>query len=168
MRAAALVLLLAAAAGSAGCGPNGSYTLPWFVAGETRSDAYGCSSRGVDGVQVQALHASSGEPADLVLFPCAPHFGEHKIDAGDYILQVTPLNARGERLTDPRTGVAIAPVEVTVKVPASGTINLDPVTLTPNPACSDGVDNDGDGLIDLADPDCGNAVGESEAPPPPP
>jgi hypothetical protein len=99
-----------------------------------------------------------------VIFPCAPHSGEHTIDAGDYILQVTPLNPRGERLTDPRTGVAVAPVEVPVTVPSEGTTATDPVTLTPNPACADGVDNDGDGLIDLADPDCGNALGESEAP----
>jgi hypothetical protein len=168
MRTIPLVLVLAALAGSAGCGPNGSYTLSWFIAGETRSDAYGCASHGVDGIQVQALHAASGDPADLVIFPCAPHFGEHKMHGGDYVLQVTPINAHGDRLTDPRTGVAIAPVEVAVTVPSDGTVTPDPVTLTPNPACSDGVDNDGDGLIDLADPDCGNALGESEAPPPTP
>jgi hypothetical protein len=166
MRIALFVLGLAALAGSAGCGPNGSYTLLWSIDGETRSDAYGCSSHGVDGVQVQALHASTGEPADLVVFPCAPHSGVHKIGAGDYLLQITPLNARGERLIDPRTGVAMAAVEVSATVPGDGTIVLEPVTLVPNPACSDGVDNDGDGLVDLADPDCGNALGESEAPPP--
>ena len=165
MRTAVLPVLLAAAVGGAGCGPDGSYTLSWTITGETSADAYGCSSHGIDGIQVQALHATSLEPASLVTFPCAPHFGEHKIDAGDYVLQVTPLNARGERLTDPRTGVAVAPVEVPVKVPSEGTTNTDAVTLTPNPACADGVDNDGDGLVDLADPDCGNALGESEAPP---
>jgi hypothetical protein len=105
-------------------------------------------------------------PADLVVFPCAPHFGVHKIGAGDYVLQVTPLNVHGDRLTDPTSGVAIAPVEVTVTVPSDGTVDLPPVTLTPNPECSDGVDNDGDGLIDLADPDCTSALGQSEAPPP--
>jgi hypothetical protein len=166
MRPLPLLLALALGAASAGCGPNGSYTLSWFIAGETRSDAYGCSSHGVDGIQVQALHAGTRDPADLAVFPCAPHFGEHKLDAGDYLLQVTPINARGDRLTDPTTGTAVAPVEVAVTVPEDGTVLLEPVTLTPNPACSDGVDNDGDGLVDLADPDCGDALSESESPPP--
>jgi hypothetical protein len=168
MRTAGLVVMLAVAAGNTGCGPKGSYTLSWFIAGETSSDAYGCASHGVDGIQVQVLHASTGDPADLATFPCAPHFGEHTLAAGDYRLEVTPLNSRGERLTDPRTGVAIAPVEVPVTVPSDGTIDIPPVTLSPNPACSDGVDNDGDGLIDLADPDCGNALGETEATAPAP
>jgi hypothetical protein len=164
MRVIPLLLVLAAV--SAGCGPNGSFTLSWAIEGETRSDAFGCSSHGVDGIQVQALHASSRAPSDLVVFACAPHFAEHKMDAGDYLLQVTPTNAKGERLTDPTTGVAIAPVEVAVTVPSDGTVMLDPVTLTPNPQCSDGVDNDRDGLVDLADPDCPNALGQSEYPPP--
>jgi len=55
---------------------------------------------------------------------------------------------------------------VPVTVPSEGTTATDPVTLAPNPACADGVDNDGDGLVDLADPDCADALGESEAPPP--
>ena len=166
MRTVPLLLVLAALAGSAGCSPSGSFTLSWAIAGESRSDAFGCASHGIDGIQVQALHASSRDPADLVVFPCAPHFAEHKMAAGDYVLQVTPINARGDRLTDPTTGVAVAPVEVAVKVPGDGTVMPDPVTLTPNPACSDGVDNDRDGLVDLADPDCSDALGISEAPPP--
>ncbi len=164
MRKLLLVLVLTAIAGSAGCGPNGSYTLSWAIVGESSADAFGCSSHGIDGIQVQALHASTRDPANLVVFPCAPHFAEHKIDAGDYLLQVTPINARGERLVDPRTGVAMAPVEVAVTVPSDGTVATETVELTPNPQCSDGVDNDRDGLVDLADPDCGDALGESESP----
>ncbi|MFI5027364.1 MAG: lytic murein transglycosylase [Solirubrobacterales bacterium] len=38
---------------------------------------------------------------------------------------------------------------------------------TPLPACSDGVDNDGDGLIDLEDPDCTSPSDTNEAPEPP-
>jgi hypothetical protein len=36
----------------------------------------------------------------------------------------------------------------------------------PLPACSDGVDNDGDGLVDMNDPDCESPADESEAPEP--
>jgi len=35
-------------------------------------------------------------------------------------------------------------------------------TVTPTPQCEDGVDNDGDGLSDLADPDCGDPLDDSE------
>jgi len=168
MRVAPHLLGVALLAAGAGCGPNGSYTLSWFVKGESRSDAYGCSSHGVDGIQVQALHADSRDPADLVVFPCAPHHGERKLAAGDYFLQITPGNARGARMTDPETGAAIPAVEVAVSVPGDGTVYTDTVEVVPNPACSDGVDNDGDGLIDLADPDCAGPLGESEEPAPVP
>jgi hypothetical protein len=36
------------------------------------------------------------------------------------------------------------------------------VPLTPPPACNDGIDNDGDGLVDLADPDCTDLGGTHE------
>jgi murein DD-endopeptidase MepM/ murein hydrolase activator NlpD len=40
-----------------------------------------------------------------------------------------------------------------------------PVTPSPqNPACANGVDDDGDGLVDLDDPDCTEAADEDEAP----
>jgi murein DD-endopeptidase MepM/ murein hydrolase activator NlpD len=38
------------------------------------------------------------------------------------------------------------------------------VPSTQTPACSNGVDDDGDGLVDLSDPDCASAEGTSEAP----
>jgi hypothetical protein len=39
-----------------------------------------------------------------------------------------------------------------------------PSTTTPVPQCSDGVDNDGDGLIDMEDPDCSSPSDETEGP----
>src|SRR2546423_9702644 len=38
----------------------------------------------------------------------------------------------------------------------------DQVGALPLPACSDGIDNDGDGLVDSADPDCTSPTGTSE------
>src|SRR6185503_6636994 len=50
---------------------------------------------------------------------------------------------------------------------------LDPSAVPPPPPpkqCADGLDNDGDGKIDLADPGCATASDDNEAddPPPPP
>jgi hypothetical protein len=42
-----------------------------------------------------------------------------------------------------------------------------PTSYTPPRECSDGIDNDGDGLVDVADPDCAAPDGTSESSPPP-
>jgi hypothetical protein len=60
-------------------------------------------------------------------------------------------------------GTALAGAE-----PVSGSATLDPLgTAVPSltaPACANGADDDGDGLVDLADPDCLTAAGTNEAP----
>lgn len=56
----------------------------------------------------------------------------------------------------PTTPAPTAPEQTTPTPPAPP-----PVT-----ECSDGKDNDGDGLVDLKDPDCTSAQGKSEGPPP--
>jgi murein DD-endopeptidase MepM/ murein hydrolase activator NlpD len=50
--------------------------------------------------------------------------------------------------------------------PATTTPSLSttPIPSTQTPACFNGVDDDGDGLIDTADPDCASSAGTSEAP----
>jgi hypothetical protein len=47
--------------------------------------------------------------------------------------------------------------------------NEPPPPPPPDPECDDGLDNDGDGLVDLADPGCENAADDDEfdSPPPP-
>jgi murein DD-endopeptidase MepM/ murein hydrolase activator NlpD len=45
----------------------------------------------------------------------------------------------------------------------SGTTTT-PLTATPAPQCADGIDNDGDGLADLEDPDCASPTDNTEAP----
>jgi murein DD-endopeptidase MepM/ murein hydrolase activator NlpD len=54
--------------------------------------------------------------------------------------------------------------------PATSTPSLPPVTTTTTPTvpqCSDGIDNDGDGLIDMEDPDCTSPSDELEGLEPP-
>src|SRR3954452_18238274 len=52
----------------------------------------------------------------------------------------------------------------------SAQVNVPGVTTVqvPLPACADGADNDGDGLVDLGDPDCTSSAGTSEGTGPPP
>jgi Transglycosylase SLT domain/Peptidase family M23 len=46
---------------------------------------------------------------------------------------------------------------------ASGTTTT-PLTATPAPQCADGIDDDGDGLVDMQDPDCNSPTDVNEAP----
>ncbi|MGE5408192.1 MAG: lytic murein transglycosylase [Syntrophothermus sp.] len=63
------------------------------------------------------------------------------------------------------TGIAGAdPTSPTT--PEAATTPTTPSTTTPSaqPACANGVDDDGDGLVDLADPDCSSPTDASESP----
>ena len=112
-----------------GCTGTGSYTLSWTIGGEAQPDAYACASRGIDGIQVQAMAALSGEPADLMVFPCAPHTATRSLTAGGYDLYVSPVDARGARLADPATGEALPPQIVPIVVPEDGNVEAH-VTIT--------------------------------------
>lgn len=52
-------------------------------------------------------------------------------------------------------------LQLSYKLPVVGAFTGGP----PTPACSDGGDNDGDGLIDLSDPNCDNALDGDESSP---
>jgi hypothetical protein len=54
--------------------------------------------------------------------------------------------------------VSAGPVTIAV----DGPVAEFSVQLTPPPVCNDGIDNDGDGLVDLADPDCTDLGGTHE------
>jgi hypothetical protein len=67
-------------------------------------------------------------------------------------------------------GVAkgLTPSTAPAGTPAAGTGTTPSTASGPSaPACSNGVDDDGDGLIDMEDPDCESPSDESEAPQPP-
>jgi murein DD-endopeptidase MepM/ murein hydrolase activator NlpD len=57
-------------------------------------------------------------------------------------------------------GLATGQAETTAPLPTA------PSATSPAPACSNGSDDDGDGLIDSADPDCSSPAGTSEEPAP--
>jgi hypothetical protein len=115
-----LVLGVALGAALGGCTATGRYTLVWSIEGEAQPDAYACASHGIDGIQVQAMAAGSGEPVDLTVFPCAPHEATRSLPAGGYDLYVSPVDARGARLADPQTGQAFPPQIVPVVIPEDG------------------------------------------------
>jgi hypothetical protein len=153
---AALVLLAALALAITGCGDPTSYELSWTIGCANPGDdactiksVRQCSALGVDAIAAQAL--VGGSDKGTARFPCfdqargsASAVGPD-LPSGDVTLEVSALSASGHVLS--------GPVSVNVTVPSEGNapVSVDlPVPLS----CADGVDNDGDGLVDLLDPDC--------------
>lgn len=140
----------------AGCGEEGSFELSWTIGKKPVTSIRDCSSHGLDSVEV--LAQSSGE-SRRAIFPCySPNDGPvgrgPGLEPGQTPLTVYGLSASALRLT--------APVQATVEIPETGLTSLD-VDIPEPPQCLDGVDNDGDGFVDLLDTGCESGSDPSEA-----
>ncbi|MCA9664414.1 MAG: hypothetical protein KC503_02465 [Myxococcales bacterium] len=164
LTAIALVTSLAVVVG--GCGDATSYELSWTIGCATPGDAActissvrQCSELGVDAIAARAVVGTNDE--GTARFPCfdqargsASAVGPD-LPGGEVTLEVSALSASGHVLS--------GPVSVQVVIPGEGTTPVS-VDLPAPLACADGVDNDGDGLVDLLDPDCADDKGDSESP----
>ena len=138
---------------AAACGTQGTYELHWSIACVTGqpdpcpvSTAQDCSLTGFDAVAVVAVR---GTQSTRSLFPCFSPLGPMGLGPGlgrgPTTLEVSGLSPGGQLLA--------GPVAVDVDIPAIGAVST--AVMLPRPAaCRDGVDNDGDGLVDMMDPDC--------------
>jgi hypothetical protein len=136
------------------CGSSGSYELHWTVGHSSPESAKSCSSVGLDMVEV----IPRNEPGQRSLFACyAAGSGAlghgPSLPPGETSLEVYGLSPDGERIA--------GPVSVQALIPNAGFVRVD-VDLASPPACRDGVDNDGDGQVDLFDPECKDGSGTSE------
>jgi hypothetical protein len=141
----------------AACGSNGSYELHWTLGCPSCqiASAHDCSRVGLDTVLVVAKQGSDETRA---VFPCYSTTGGPKgkgpgLADGLTTLLVSGLTAGGQTTS--------GPVSVEVTIPAEGFVSAE-ANLPVPPACNDGVDNDGDGLVDLQDSGCKDASGTSE------
>jgi hypothetical protein len=156
-RRLAIVCALGALA-IAGCTDHGTYRVSWsFPDAEA---GVGCGQHGVDSIHITG--ASSKGDSDDVVALCAgrqtPRAFTQEVPVGSWTFTFRQLDVRGALITvlDDQ-GQPVPDPTATGTVAADTTTDLDPATivLTPRPVCSDGVDNDRDGRIDLDDPECG-------------
>jgi hypothetical protein len=142
----------------AGCTDYGTYRVSWVFEGDEPA-AVGCGLHGVKSIRVTAV-TDQGDSHGTTT-PCAPGELTHEIRVGTWLFSINQLDLQGQRADWGGTQLV-----------ARGTIvkdmitDLDPstVVLVPRPACGDGLDNDGDGRIDTADPECvGDPSDGSEA-----
>jgi hypothetical protein len=161
----ALGLGAAALLATAGCSQSGSYRMSWVfvVDGTIESPATACGLHGIDSILATGTDGSDSQQVIALCVPgaftgtAAPGtwtFSFQMLDAE--VAPVRPVSPPGE------------PALPAVSADAPGTVSIDgptaefSVKLTPLPECNDGIDNDGDGRVDLADPDCGDLTGPTE------
>ena len=141
-----------AALAIAGCTQDGSYRVSWnFLAdagpgAAVQSAAEGCGQHGVDAIFVTAVDTSAD--GDQVLAICTLGQVTRSVPAGNWTIQIQAADAQATLIP------SIATQMVSGVVGDGAVTELAVLTLPPRPACSDGIDNDRDGLVDLADPDC--------------
>jgi hypothetical protein len=140
-------------ASAAGCTDHGSYQASWTFVGNEAAGT-GCGLHGVDTIHVTGA-STAGDGEDLIAV-CAPGGLTHEVPVGDWTFTFHQLDVRGREIvpTDAQGQPVPAPT-ATATVVKDKTIDPPlPVELTPRPECSDGIDNDTDGRVDLDDADC--------------
>jgi hypothetical protein len=168
-RFARFVLGAAGGLALAGCTPTGTYQVSWnFFAradgtGDLQSAGDGCGLHGVDAILVTGSSGGNGS-SKIGLCTSRPPSGtpnlgnvtpgwlSGSVATGDWSFKIDPLDVHGTVLPG---GVTTALMTVSNGM----TTTFPTVTLIPRPECSDGIDNDGDGLVDGDDPGCANATG---------
>jgi hypothetical protein len=144
-----LGLCAAAVLAVASCSQNGSYRLSWIFAVDAtavpESTSTGCGRHYVD--SIWATGTDDAGDAQQIVALCTPGWVTANAPPGTWSFSVQMLDAQGAVIMVPTQTTSAEPIT------ADGPQAQFSVTLVP-PACSDGIDNDGDGLVDLADPDC--------------
>ncbi len=115
----------------------------------------GCGLHGVDTIRVTGA-STAGDGEDVITL-CAPGVFTHEVPVGDWTFAFHQLDVRGRPITPiDAQGQPVPDPTATGTVSTDTTSDLDPgtVELTARPECSDGIDNDRDGRVDLDDDDC--------------
>jgi hypothetical protein len=161
------VVFAVAALTALGCQKTGNYTLTWFF--ETAGDApAACGAHGVDGIRVTG--ASTGGDGEDITAVCAAGGITHGVPIGTWTFMVHQLDVRGREIVvyqldaygkpvvDQYNQMVPVPNQTTAPtdIGEDASVTFDSVMLAARPECSDGVDNEPDGRVDLDDPDCGN------------
>jgi hypothetical protein len=147
-----VIIFLAGGLSAAGCTDHGTYSVSWtFVGGEPARS--GCGLHGVDTVHVTGS-STQGDTEDVTTL-CALEGLTHEVPVGDWSFTFQQLDVRGRPImpTDAQ-GQPVPDPTATATVVKDKQLEPFPVELTPRPECSDGIDNDRDGRVDLDDDQC--------------
>ena len=150
-----------------GCTQQGDYEATWqFAAAGDAPD--GCGAHGVDAVLVTGS-SDAGDRTSVTAL-CTTGLVKSSIPTGSWHFAIYSLDVEGKAIWPIDQPDAQAPEDTSAPGIAitDGGLATFAVTLQARPACRDGIDNDGDGRVDLDDPDCaGQAEWTDESRPPP-
>lgn len=163
-------------AGGMGCHSDGSYKVTWTFAGDPMrtTSALTCAQNGVFSLRI--VGASTQGDGDEVEAPCAPGEFTQSVAVGTWSFTVQGLDGSGhyrgdqfaaaidaDRGVDSDAAGAVETADTAIdflqatwgpiEIVKGGTA-VASVALIPRPTCADGVDNNGDGRVDLDDPLC--------------
>lgn len=150
-------LILLALAG-AGCGDEPSYVLRWRFADEPPGpfSAWNCGVRGVEAFQGTETAADGSRRSFRTV--CGVGEVRRSLPAGDWTVSLVGIDPAGQLPAEPQrsqlTGTA-GPFSLQ----ADGPEPIVEVVVPVRPACADGIDNDGDGLVDADDDACQRGLG---------
>jgi hypothetical protein len=160
-----LCLILVGGALAAGCGAEGSYRVGWeFVITDPMTSepiawepaSVGCGLHGVDGVGFSGGNGA-GDSENIVAV-CSAGEIVRKLPIGRWSLIVHQLDARGVVI------IADQPVPE-FDIGEDALVDLGVLPLNVRTQCTDGIDNGGDGQVDIDDPDCsGDPMDNTEDP----
>ncbi len=164
IRIGALALLVALSSG--GCGGHGEFVITWSFSDGEITSAGDCSSRGVERVVITFENDQGGTVKQFV-FNCGQASSRiRSVATGTYSVRVQAFGPAGLPFEDPATGEpALLEYLTDFQITDNGAVTEGTVVFTPNPPCADFVDNDGDGLVDAADPGCLDKNGDYDPDP---
>lgn len=168
----AVAALVASAA--AGCGNDGTIDFTWTFEGGQAASALSCAERGVFSIWVTG-HSTDGQ-GDTTEAACAAGMLKQSVPASTWSFTLLGLDRngcyRGARQTAdtvcrPTDGLgALSATSDPIAIAKDQTSRF-AATFVPLPSCDDGVDNNGDGRVDLDDPLCQRDPNGTEASLPP-
>jgi hypothetical protein len=139
-----------------GCTQNGTLNVTWDFLG-TEPASSGCGQHGVDAILLSGTD-NNGDGVSQT-FLCPPGQASVSVKPGTWTVKLAMRRFDEMDIPPPGGTIPIGVAAVTASTPGSIRIHLNPV-----PACSDMVDNNHNGRVDLADPGChGQAGGASES-----
>jgi hypothetical protein len=162
-----------ALAALSGCAEDPSFYLRWQLATEENLDdpdelasAFDCSKHGVTRVRLRTFRTSDGAEWDNREYACYPQefekddpVGGPELDPGEYEIIIEGLGRDGfpwpcDPDDEERACYAVAEANVTILEDPDKKPVIDDLVLLAPIECVDGIDNDGDGQTDQADPAC--------------
>ncbi len=152
-------ILALACSALAACRPGGSFQVSWHFADQAQGALFTARDCGLHGVESFNVTASSdGGDSSGFRVLCGPGSESHEVPPGRWIVALEALDAGNHGPRPDEDPHVLRGSSAAFDVVADAPPVAVSVVVIPRDSCHDGVDNDGDGAVDLDDSDCRGEV----------